>query len=264
MLKVNATSPSAPNARCHDLREKCSHRTKAPRTPLSRNEAPKVSQSIATVCNMLDLRVAGTMVIARQHAQRITSAPPRLEPQLQSYQWYTRATRVPADIRHNPIACQAHTQPVLRATAITGSRYWQESLGGSALCLLHDDGRVACRVSPRKDDALVVLEDDVVIQLTHKGPKAYYQAEGRALLEKAGERAVINGKEVDPFYLAASLAAQLQLPAVQDRSIETCRAAIFRHVEALETSVEEWTDNGGRKDLEVLKTWMMDAVPTVV
>jgi hypothetical protein len=35
------------------------------------------------------------------------------------------------------------------------------------------------------------------------------------------------------------------------------------HAEAVEASVKEWPGHGGREDLEVLKTWMMDAVPSV-
>ena len=264
MPKINVTSASALNARSHEPPAGRLHRATASGSPVNRSKIPRVDQSIATVWNKFNSLAIREIVMARHHKGSTPTAPPQPDPQLQTYQWFTRAKRVPPDIRQNLTACQAHMQPVLRASAITGSRYWQKSLGGSALCLLHGDGRVACRVSASKDDGLVMLEDDVAIQLTRNGPKAYDKAGKRALMEDWSGTVLINGKEVDPFYLAASLAAQLQLPPMPDGSSETCRAAIFRHVEALETSVKEWADNGGRKDLEVLKTWMMDAVPTVV
>ena len=181
---------------------------------------------------MPKLLVTRARELARQHAPRAPMPPPP-EPQLRTESWETRAKRVPEGIRHDAAASHTHMQPVLLAIAAAGSDFWQLSLGGPALCVLREDGKVACRVAHSTDGGMDMRDSDAVIQLTNDGPRAY----GSRLTHRC---------QVEPFCSAAAEAARLAWPPLTALSPQTYRGTIACDEVELNASMVEWIKNNGR------------------
>lgn len=162
---------------------------------------------------------------------------------------------VPASILDDRDAHENYKQAALHAHTIVHSDYWQRTLGGSALCVLHDDGQIAFRISTNESDALLMFKHDAVIQLTAEGPKAYSTVTHKTLPD---------AHRSARFHFAASLAAQLKLLDANDWSIDNYIDAIYRHEEELESSAHTWIKNGNHHHLYRLKKLMIDTGPAVM
>lgn len=168
-----------------------------------------------------------------KHTWRTSVLLPQPEPRLQTKHWFIHLNPVPASIRDNHDAYESYRRAVLQADAVVHSDYWQRVLGGPALCVLHEDGQIAFRISANEHDGLLMFKDDAVIQLTTEGPKAHSTVTHKALPEECPVR----------FHFAASLAARLHLLSARDWNIDNYINAIYDDEEALEKSAKTWTDN---------------------
>lgn len=255
MPKTNTASTSGLSARCFELPAARLRRTTTSGLLAKRGEIPRVGQSITGLDNpprLPKLLVDRAMAMARQHASRTTATLPQPEPQVPAERWVTQAKRVPISIHHDPIACHSHIQPVLLAIAAAGSDYWQQSLGGPALCVRDGDGRVACRVSPATNGGMTLRQSDAVVQLTGDGPRAYDHRLGETLPQTC---------QREPFCSAAAEAAQLLSSRLTGLSTEIYGAAIARREAELNASMVQWIGDN-QSALEMVATRMMETRPT--
>lgn len=165
---------------------------------LAASSAPSSSNTMSGIDRALSNAVNVPQTLAMQsnaHAEA---------PQLgQTDAWVTRTMGFSPEGPENPAFRQAYTRLVLTATAMASSDYWQQSLGGPALCVRHgESGWIACRVSSPADGELDMHESDAVIQVTPSGPQAYSWSLGRTLP---------NARNDEPFFFAATQAALSQL-----------------------------------------------------
>ncbi len=167
--------------------------------------------------------------------------------------WTVRGAPFPTGAHPGTRARGDHVRPVLLALSVACSDYWRQSLGGRALCVRHDDGRIACRVSPATDGGVAMLASDAVIQLTGDGPEPY-----SSLLRWTLE----NSYQVEPFCSAAVQAAQLAVPSLANWSAETFHADMARHEKALNESMVTWIYHH-HDYLEQVAAQMMRAGPAV-
>jgi hypothetical protein len=155
---------------------------------------------------------------------------------------------VPASIRDNHDAHESYMRAVLQADAVVHSDYWQRVLGGRALCVLHDDGQIAFRISANAHDRLLMFKDDAAIQLTAEGPKAY---------DTLTHRTLPDAHRLVQFHFAASLAAWLHALSAPEWDINIYIDTIYHHEKALESSVQTWIKSGNHHHLYRLKDLMM-------
>jgi hypothetical protein len=196
----------------------------------NRGAIPRVDQSIAGLQNMHipKLLASRAIELARQHARSVTTAH-----QPESVRWETRAKRVPEGIRDDADASHAHMKPVLLAIAAVGSVYWQQALGGPALCIRREDGSIACRVAHSTDGGMDMRESDAVIQLTENGPQAHgSQLSQRRQLD-------------DPFCSAAAEAARLAGPPLRGLSPQIYRGTIACDEMELNASMVDYIRENG-------------------
>ena len=182
-----------------------------------------------------------------QWIARARNVPRPSMDQAHANRWVVRAKRVPTSIRHDPVACHAHLQPVLLAIAAVHSDYWHQSLGGRALCVRHDDGSVACRISQRKNGGMDMRGSDVVVQLTEDGPRAYDAAQCRTLPATY---------QSELFCAAAAQAAQLLMSRLTGLSTDHYNTVIARHEAKLNASMVKWIQ-GNKGDLDRVTALMM-------
>lgn len=162
--------------------------------------------------------------------------------------WVTRTMGFSPGAPVNPDFRKAYTRLVLTATAMASSDYWQQYLGGPALCVRHDEsGWIACRVSPLADSGLDMHESDAVIQVTPSGPQAYSWSLGRTLP---------NGRNKEPFFVAATQAALSQLYSSESWLEDPDQ--IQPYEKALRESMVTWI-NGKQDVLEKMALQMMRA-----
>lgn len=154
---------------------------------------------------------------------------------------------VPTCIRDSHDAYESYMRAALQADAVVHSDYWQRALGSPALCVLHDDGQIAFRISANEHDGLLMLKNDAVIQLTAEGPKAYSAVTHKTLPD---------AHRIVQFHFAASLAARLKLLDAPNWSIDNYTHSIYHHEQALESSVQAWINNGNHHHLYRLNELM--------
>jgi hypothetical protein len=137
---------------------------------------------------------------------------------------------------------------VQTAIANACSPYWQQSLGGRALCVHYDTGMLACRISPPIEgfchagiESGGIVKDDAVIELTAEGPKPYSITLGSTLP---------NNDKNHSFLSAAVRAAYLQwLPSINlspdayNAFMDENATIINHHIAELKKSSDEWVEN---------------------
>lgn len=248
MPRANATSTSGLSPRCFECPGERLRQTTAPDAHGNRGAISRAGQSIAGLQNVPKLLLTRANELERQYASRTAVRTPS-EPRHRTERWTTYAKRVPIDIRHDPAACHAHIQPVLLAIAATGSDYWQQALGGRALCVQQADGRGACRVRAATYGGMDMRPLDAVVRLTDDGPRAYGSRLAQAV-------------QLEPFCSAAAEAARLAPPALTSLSPEMYRATIACDEIKLNASMVEWIrSNGGA--LKMVAAQMMQTKPAM-
>ncbi|HMH67280.1 MAG TPA: hypothetical protein VK519_05100 [Pinirhizobacter sp.] len=147
-----------------------------------------------------------------------------------SNEWIVRGACLPHGINVNPIAGHAHVKTVMLAFATVSSDYWQQSLGGRALCVRRGDGVVVCRVSSMRDGHLEPLISDAVIWLADNEPGAYTTMLSATLPIK---------DDVDAFCSRAIEAALLPMHGLVTWPPTVVRNAVDQHKTGLKESISK-------------------------
>ena len=128
---------------------------------------------------------------------------------------------------------QAAVLTSLMSVAAVSSHYWRHTLKGGALCVLHRDGSVLCRVSSQADGGADRKDSDAWVVL--RSDKALLGKDRRAF--QAG---VSVGPGVETFCHATAQAARWRFNPLAKTTAEGYRDVITGHETQLHNSMLSW------------------------